>query len=138
MSLNSMKRIQAGAVAFRVRNDQREFLLVTAKRSDEWIFPKGNVDTDETLEEAALRELREEAGVEGVTVAEIGRLTFAYRDESVEITYFLVQSGATRPNGEGRKIRWLPLEEALRLVTFDDFRDLLRRAAEEASLQGLA
>ena len=60
-----MPRIQqAGAIAARVRGDDTEFLLVTArKQPDEWIFPKGHIERGETAEDAALRELREETGV---------------------------------------------------------------------------
>ena len=60
-----MPRVQqAGAIAARVRGDDTEFLLVTArKQPDEWIFPKGHIERGETPEDAALRELEEEAAV---------------------------------------------------------------------------
>lgn len=57
---------QAGAVAVRTDGPEPRFLVVTARRDpSHWIFPKGHVEPGEELDEAALRELEEEAGVTG-------------------------------------------------------------------------
>ncbi|HEX9895916.1 MAG TPA: NUDIX domain-containing protein [Gemmatimonadales bacterium] len=128
------RRVQAGAIAFRSRGAQPEFLLVTRKNShQEWLFPKGNVKTDDSLEETALKELREEAGVEGVIVDRVGTITVKMGGERVEVTYFLVHSGFSRPNGEGRKIRWLTQAEAEPLLNNGKAVNLLRRAARRLS-----
>lgn len=128
------KKIQAGAIAFRFRGRRTEFLLVSRRNSHrEWLFPKGNVETDDSLEETALRELREEAGAEGVVLSRIGRLTRGNPKQQVSITYYLVHSGITRPNGEGRKVKWLTLREAEALIEDRGARALLRRAAAEIS-----
>lgn len=128
------KKVQAGAIAFRFRGKRTEFLLVTRRNSHrEWLFPKGNVKTDDSMEETALKELREEAGAEGVILSRIGRLERGTSKEPVSITYFLVHSGFHRPNGEGRKVKWLTLSEAERLLTDRGTRSLLRRAAAEIS-----
>jgi 8-oxo-dGTP pyrophosphatase MutT (NUDIX family) len=121
---------QAGAIAVREAGGERRFLVVSARGEPEiWIFPKGHVEPGERLEEAALRELREEAGVEGVIVAPAGTLAFRSRDEDVEVTYFLVRAARQAPVSEGRGVRWLSLAEALDQLTHDDARALLRRAA---------
>lgn len=126
------RKVQAGAIAFRYRGKRTEFLLVSRPNfPGEWVLPKGNVKTDDSLEETALKELWEEAGADGVVLSRIGRLERGTVKRPVSITYFLVHSGRTVPNGEGRKIRWLPLAEAEELLQDWGARALLRRAADE-------
>jgi 8-oxo-dGTP pyrophosphatase MutT (NUDIX family) len=126
-----MPAAQAGAIAVRARDGGHEFLLVTAKRSpSEWIFPKGGVEPGESLEAAALRELLEEAGYEGTILAPVGSAEFDGRRGPVHAEYFLVRAGRRVGPGEDRARRWLPLEDARRLVSHDDGRRLLDRAAE--------
>ena len=89
-----MARTQAG---------EPEFLLVTAKgRFDQWIFPKGHAEAGETLDKAALRELREEAGVEGTVIGPVGSSRFDSRGEDVEVTYFLVLASTQAEGSEGQ------------------------------------
>src|SRR5450759_5071039 len=53
----------AGGVVYRHRDGQTEVLLVGARpQPDDWVFPKGHIEPDETAAEAARREVREEAG----------------------------------------------------------------------------
>ena len=61
--------LQAGAVPFRKKGSQLEFLLVTSHRG-RWIFPKGIVEPGETAEQTALKEVQEEAGIRGVLLPE--------------------------------------------------------------------
>lgn len=122
---------QAGAIAARTRGSQPEFLLVTAKReSKQWIFPKGHVELEERLEAAALRELREEAGVEGALIGKVGASRFVSGAENVEVTYFLIIAHSDGASREGRKLCWLPYAAARALLSFEDARELLDRALE--------
>jgi 8-oxo-dGTP pyrophosphatase MutT (NUDIX family) len=121
---------QAGAIAVREAGGERRFLIVSARGEPRsWIFPKGHVEPGERPEEAALRELREEAGVEGVILAPAGTLAFRSRDEDVEVMYFLVRARSEGAASEGRAVRWLALAEAIDQLTHDDARRLLRHAA---------
>ena len=68
---------QAGAIIVRNGKAGPRILLVTARRNpDNWIFPKGHVESGETLKAAAVREAREEAGIEGKVVGAAGRMSF--------------------------------------------------------------
>jgi len=116
---------EAGAIAFK-NHQQPRFLLVGAKQaSGQWIFPKGHVEPNETPGQAALRELKEEAGVEGKLLRRVGRLRFPYRGENVDVDYYLIEATGEGPSEEGRDRLWLPLDEALQRLTFDDARRLL-------------
>jgi 8-oxo-dGTP pyrophosphatase MutT (NUDIX family) len=102
---------------------------VTPKgRPAEWIFPKGHVEQGETLEVAAIRELHEEAGLEGAVAGRVGASRFRSKNEDVEVTYFLVLADAEGHGEPGRQIRWLPFVEARAVLTFDDARRLLDTA----------
>jgi 8-oxo-dGTP pyrophosphatase MutT (NUDIX family) len=104
-------------------------LLVTARRNPgNWIFPKGHVESGETLRAAAVREAREEAGVEGKVVAAAGRMAFEFGDNTYRVTYFVVRTSDVGQEREGRRLRWLKYKQALRRLTFDETRDLLRDA----------
>ena len=122
---------QAGAIAARVRHGKTEFLIVTAKKApDEWIFPKGHIERGETAEDAAVRELEEEAGVLGTLVAKVGASRFRSKKEDVECSYFLIRATANGRPRDGRQMRWLPLDRARAQLSFENARELLDRAAE--------
>ncbi|HSK17781.1 MAG TPA: NUDIX domain-containing protein [Longimicrobiales bacterium] len=119
---------QAGAIAFRMQDDQPIILLVRARRDpDAWIFPKGHVEPGESIAAAALRELEEEGGVVGEIVSEVGSSSFREGGETYAVTYFLVRTAGTVSDAEDREQRWCTPADALRLLTFDDTRNLLNR-----------
>ena len=120
---------QAGAIVVRAGKTGPRILLVTARRNPgNWIFPKGHVESGETLRAAAVREAREEAGVEGKVVGAAGRMSFEFGDNTYRVTYFVVRTSDAGKEREGRRLRWLKYKQALRRLTFDETRDLLRDA----------
>jgi 8-oxo-dGTP pyrophosphatase MutT (NUDIX family) len=86
-----MHILKAGAIPFRRSERGLEFLLVTTKKGN-WIFPKGFVDPGETPEEAACKEVREEAGVVGDIVGdEIGSYEDSRRGDVFKVVVFLLE-----------------------------------------------
>lgn len=120
---------QAGAIVVRAGKNGPRILLVTARRNpDNWIFPKGHVESGETLRAAAVREAREEAGVEGKVVCPAGRMSFEFGDNTYQISYFVVRTEDPGKEREGRRLRWLKYKQALKRLTFEETQDLLRGA----------
>jgi 8-oxo-dGTP pyrophosphatase MutT (NUDIX family) len=116
-------------VATRCARGERQFLLVRSSRGNEWVLPKGHIEKGESEEAAALRELREEAGVTGRIVAPLGVRSF----RSAVVAFFVVEAEGTVYTNESRDPRWCTLEEALALSSFEDASQLLRDAAAEVS-----
>jgi 8-oxo-dGTP pyrophosphatase MutT (NUDIX family) len=120
----------AGAVIWRVGpTGDIEVVLIHRPRYDDWTFPKGKLLPGETLEEAAIREVGEETGFR----CRIGKVigTHRYRDGRArwkEVTYWLMEwiEGRFDPSDEVDRLRWVPLAEAGRVLTYDRDHELLR------------
>jgi 8-oxo-dGTP diphosphatase len=95
--------------------------VVHRSRYDDWSLPKGKLEHGETSEEAALREVREETGLE----CELGRelSSTSYHDRkgrSKVVRYWLMDpvGGEFEPNEEVDELRWLTPAEAAALLSY--------------------
>ncbi len=98
-------------------------------------LPKGHVDPGETAEQAALREVREETGMTGELVEQLGEVRYWYQRGGRKIpklvTFFLFEyrSGSDADHDtEVEEVRWLPLEEAASQLSYKGEREMVRRA----------
>src|SRR3954469_15258431 len=81
----------AGGVVLRGRGPTLRVLLVTAKRQpNQWVFPKGHIERGETVEQAAVREVEEEAGVIATVNGPVGSLEFRNARGIVRAQFFLM------------------------------------------------
>ena len=106
----------------------REVALVHRPKYDDWSFPKGKLNVGETDEEAAIREVHEETGL----VAALGRElpSTRYRDSMgrPKVVRYWVMSptgGHFEPNREVDELRWVPVDAAAEILTYDHDRELL-------------
>lgn len=119
----------AGGVVYRLTEDGPVYLLITATANrDEWVLPKGHILPGETAEEAAIREVQEETGVEAAITRTLGTLRFAAGGEDVQALFFLMKAGKTSRPSENRDLRWSGIEGALKTASFGDSREMLTRA----------
>ena len=121
---------QAGGIVFRRNGAGISILLVRAKRDPSaWIFPKGHIEPGETARATSVRETREEAGVQGEAMGEIGDpQEFEWAGRWYRVQYFLIQMTSESGETDGREKAWFSFDEALDRISFASARDLLRQA----------
>ena len=128
---------QAGGVVVRRRGAREQILLVTSKRNpDVWVLPKGHVEPGETLQETAVREVLEEAGVAAEVADRIGEVPFTSNDRDIVVTFFLMRFLRQAPASEGRRVRWCSHAEAMTLIRFEATRRIITRATELSARDG--
>ena len=111
--------ISAAAI---VMNDQNEILLIRGHERG-WEMPGGVVEIGESLTQAAIRETKEEAGVD----IEIIRFCGVFQNVELSIcnTLFLARyiGGVPQPTNESLESGFFPIDQALEMVTFMNFRE---------------
>ena len=116
-------------------------VLVASRSKPRWQLPKGLVDPGETPQIAAVREVREEAGVDAEILAPVDVVEYWYygTDEGSRVRYhkrvhfFLLEyrSGdVTDHDREVLQARWVSLREAAEMLAFDSERRVVERARE--------
>jgi len=127
----------SGGVVAR-RTQGTVYILLIRDPYDKWGLPKGHVENGESSLEAALREVREETGLTRLDPGpSLGTIDWYFRVKGDLVhkfcDYFLMASpdGDTVPEvSEGiTECRWLPLDEAIEAVTYDNAREVVVRAA---------
>jgi 8-oxo-dGTP pyrophosphatase MutT (NUDIX family) len=99
-------------------------------------LPKGLVESSESAEQAALREVREETGYQGTVRAPLGDVSYWFVWEGARVRktvhFFLMdEAGEAGPRDqEMEEVAWFPLEEAARAAGFRSEKDVIHRAAE--------
>lgn len=144
------KEKSAGAIIFYRNPDNKIEYLLLQHTAENWGFPKGLIEKGEKLEETALRECREETGLEKLelmpgfkeTIRYFFKVKYDYQvkergfkmGESVLkfVTYFLVESKTNdvKISFEHKGFKWLPYEEALKQLTFKNAKEILEKADE--------
>ena len=143
-----MKReFSAGGIVF---NDKGQVLITQHSQNKHWSFPKGLIDSGQTYQEAALREVKEEGGIEAEILDKVGYSKYVYSfggpaspDEPGAsrggekifkiVTYFLMKylSGDIADHDwEVSELGWFEPEKALKQLTFSQDKELLKKALE--------
>jgi ADP-ribose pyrophosphatase YjhB (NUDIX family) len=128
----------AGGVVYRMQEGAPHFLLIRDSYRN-WGFPKGHLKKGELPERAALREVREETGLEALTLrGDAGTIDWSFQFRGRRIhkrcQFYLMESpgGRTRPQrAEGiTECVWLPYGDALERLSYENAREVLVRALE--------
>ena len=141
MSSKTQFDVSAGGVIYRDDDNGVMVCLIKTPPNGDWQLPKGLVDENESFEEAALREVKEETGLEGILEAPIDNIEYWFwfqeGKEKVrhhKIVYFFLLkyiTGVTEDHDdEVQEAVWMPLTKALSTLSFDGERAILRKAEE--------
>ena len=135
------QEVSAGGVVYRVDGGRALFLLIRDSYAN-WGFPKGHLEKGEAPEAAAMREVVEETGlaaVESRGAIETIDWYFRFRGRLIHKVchFYLMESTSDRTNpqvAEGiTECQWVPYEEAERMISYANAKQVLRRAQELVS-----
>jgi 8-oxo-dGTP pyrophosphatase MutT (NUDIX family) len=130
----------AGGVVFK---DGEVLVVVPTRRAADGsrvlALPKGHLDGNETDEQAAAREVREEGGIDADVVESLGEVRYHYRRDgrlvSKRVRFFLFEfrSGSTSDHdNEIEEARWLPFTQAIRELTYPGEREMVQSALSKS------
>ena len=134
-------QFSAGGVAFRKQDGQVDVALISVGADNRWQLPKGLVDKGESTEDAALREVGEEAGIDTEIVTRIDKVEYWYlwkeNDQRIryhKFVYFYLlryEAGDVRDHDhEVNDARWVNIDDAIKMLAFDSEKKIMEKAKE--------
>lgn len=143
--LSTVQQVSAGGVAFRPGAATAEIVIVSVGAKLRWQLPKGIVDSGETPEITALREVREEAGIQTRLIQPIDVIEYWYigdlEGQRVRfhkfVHFFLLayESGEVQDHDhEVHEARWVSIEQALELLAFKGEKQMVQQASSMINL----
>jgi 8-oxo-dGTP diphosphatase len=134
-------QVSAGGVAYRRRDDQIEVVLISVGERGRWQLPKGMIDEAESIEAAAMREVREETGLDTEMVRSVDKVEYWFYSKSrgrgirfhKVVHFYLLRclSGDVRDHDdEVNEARWFEINEAIEALTFPNEKNIVQQAAE--------
>jgi 8-oxo-dGTP pyrophosphatase MutT (NUDIX family) len=136
--MRAVLEVSAGGVIYRRRAGAIEIALIRVR--NRWGLPKGHVEEGESINETAIREVREETGLEGRVSRKLGDIRYSYRDKRTSaepiriykrVSFYLLRylKGDVRDHDhEVDEARWFPIEEAIKNLKFATERKMVHRA----------
>lgn len=132
------RQFSAGGAVYKTSKDKKvKWLLIKPVGTDRWQLPKGQIDKGEKTINTALREVKEEGGVETKIIQKIGSSSYFFVLKNTKIfktvTYFLMEVVKKTKEGHDNEIdevTFREFEEAFGLLTFKDDKNILKKAKE--------
>lgn len=145
--VETLDQISAGGVAFRWKDLEPEIVIVSVKPKLRWQLPKGIVDSGESPEATAVREVKEEGGVETERLSLIETIEYWYR--SVKngkpvrfhkfVHFYLMEyrgGDVSNHDQEVEESKWVSFDEAIKLLEFKNEREVTQKAREMIEAMG--
>jgi 8-oxo-dGTP pyrophosphatase MutT (NUDIX family) len=139
--VRTRREVSAGGVVYRRTGEGEVEIALASRRTQRgdlaWGLPKGLIEDGEAKEATAVREAREETGLETELEEPLGETSYFYVWEGIRVAkvvhFFLLRQTGGDVNDhdfEMEEVRWFPLEDALRTASYKGEREVLQRAAK--------
>ncbi|MFQ5682537.1 MAG: NUDIX hydrolase [Candidatus Binatia bacterium] len=136
--MQTVKEISSGGIVYRKHLGVTEVALIRVR--NRWCLPKGHVEEGEGVEETALREVREETGLEGRVVTKLGDITYWYTNKAKSgetirifkrVYFFLIRylrGDVRRHDEEVEDACWWPIGQAVKKLSYPTELETMRKA----------
>ena len=136
------KETSVGAFIYKIQNNEIFFLLIYSKRNNEWGFPKGHMESNETELETAKREIKEETGITDLIFVNNFRCCDIYKIKGTlsttknriinkKVIYYLAN---TREDFKGSvddeigQHKWLKCKDCIKYLKYEKQKELIKNA----------
>lgn len=137
----TITEVSAGGVAYRRQDGVLYVALISVGDEGRWQLPKGRVDSGESTAAAAVREVREEAGVDGDPVSLIDKIQYWFYSKSGNdrkrihkyVYFYLLEyrtGDVSDHDWEVNEARWVAISDAQTMLAFDSEKKVVEKAAE--------
>lgn len=138
-SVETLDQISAGGVAFRGQESDVQIAIVSVKPKLRWQLPKGIVDPGESPPITAVREVKEEAGIETDLIKLIETIEYWYRSTKNGkpvrfhkfVHFYLLKykdGDVSNHDHEVEESKWVNFDEAIEMLAFESERDVVEKA----------
>ena len=134
--LRTARATSAGGVVYREHDGRIQIALAHRRSPPLWALPKGTPDAGETIEETAVRETREETGLDVEIERRLSTIRYFFVRGTTRfnksVHFFLMRAVGGSPDNhdaEFDEVRWVDLQEALALMTHATERSVVEEAA---------
>jgi 8-oxo-dGTP pyrophosphatase MutT (NUDIX family) len=142
IKIPTLNQVSAGGVAFRLNEALPEVAIISVAPGGRWQLPKGIIDEGESPEAAAVREVREEAGIETDLLSPLDTVEYWYvgAESSGQrvryhkhVHFFLLAylgGDVANHDHEVMEARWVGIDEAIKMLAFKGERAMVEKARE--------
>ena len=138
--MREKRELSAGGIVYRGGEEGVEVALIRAGKR--WGLPKGHVESGETVQETALREVAEETGLRGEIVSKLGEITYRFTNRwsagkpvrvFKRVHFYLIRWSSGDVEGHDHEVdeaRWFPVDTALATLSYATEKKIMRRAQQ--------
>ena len=142
--MKTRELVSAGGAAYRKNGASTEIVLIQTSSEGRWQLPKGIIDPGETAEQTAIREVREEAGINCEILCELETIDYWYVERHGKVPerihktvhFYLmryVDGDVADHDDEVREARWVEINNAREILAFGTERSVVEKAVKSVS-----